>query len=424
MAIEQLQGLVGIVVICLLAGWQGGVFASGRFGVAARLCLTGLAIQLVLATLLLKIDLFQSVLLVINNLVLAVSQATEAGTSFVFGYLGGGPAPFSVEQPHNSYILAFRALPLVLVFSVLSAVFWHWGVTRWIVAILSRALNKSFGIGGAVGYGSASSIFVGMVESPLLIKGYLREMSESDLFIVMTCGMATVAGTVLALYATFLEGVIDNPVSHLLIASVISAPAAIMVALLIKPRSENVIGQKEIPDASTGLTYRSTMHAVSEGTREGLTLFLNIIASLVVFIALVHLMNSVLGQIELADGGVLTIQRLIGYVLIPLVWAIGIPWHEVAVASELVGIKVVINELVAFLQMGSLDGDALSERSRVILSYALCGFANFGSLGIMIGGMCAMCQERSEVIVRLAPLTVWSGLLSTLLTAAVVSLLV
>ncbi len=429
---QHYQGIMGILFIVLSAWCLGRINHRGetRPQPSGLIIASGIGSQFLLAALLLHLPLLQNLLLSLNHAVVAIGNATEAGTSLVFGYLGGGAAPFATNEPANSYILAFRALPLVIVFSVLSALLWHWRITPLLINGFTWLLQRLFGIGGAAGLGSASSIFIGMVESPLLIRAHFNRMSESDLFIVMTCGMATVAGTVMLLYATFLGNVIDNALSHILTASVISAPAAIMLALLIKPGrhkdsiEKNTAQGSSSADGNESLAYQSTMHAITRGTEDGLKLFLNIIAMLIVFVALVHLANQLLGLLPTLNQQPITLERLLGYVFAPFMWLIGIPWHEAHTAGQLMGTKVVINELLAFLQLSQLPADNLSDSSKLILTYALCGFANFGSLGIMLAGLSAMCPQRMSLFIRLAPLSIVSGVLATLLTGAVIGLII
>ena len=270
-------------------------------------------------------------------------------------------------------------------------------------------------IGGAVGLSAAANAFVGMVEAPLLIRPYISTLSRGELFVTMTVGMATIAGTVLVLYATFLQGVIPDPAGHLLTASLISVPAAVMVAKLMIP-DDTCTGTDALP---LGKPYAGTMDAITQGTQDGVQLLIGIVAMLVALVALVSLANMTLGLLPDLNGAPLTLQRLLSWLMTPIVWLTGIPWSEAATAGQLMGIKTVLNELLAYLEMSKLPPDALSERSRLIMTYALCGFANFGSLGIMIAGLSAMAPERRGEIVGLGMKSIVSGALTTLLTAAV-----
>ncbi len=407
------QALLGLPCIILLA-W---LSSSNRRRFPLRLVVTGLLAQLLLAGLLLKVPLLRDALMLVNQLVLALEAATQAGTAMVFGYLGGAPAPFAVTAPQHSFVLAFRALPIVIVFAALSALLWHWRVIPFVISGLARLLGKSMGLSGAISMGSASSIFVGMVESPLLIKPHLQTMSNSELFMLMTCGMATVAGTVMGLYAGILANSVPDALSHILVASLISAPAAIMLAAVMLPPDG---GEYDGP-VQMHSPYSGSMDALVSGTGEGLRLLANIIGMLIVFVALVYMADRILALVP-SGAEPLSLVGVFGRVLAPLAWLTGIPWREASAAGELLATKVFINELVAYLQLAALEPDVLSERSRLIMTYSLCGFANFGSLGIMIGGMTAMCPGRSADILRLAPRSIWSGLLATCMTGAIVGL--
>ena len=408
------QALLGIPCIIAIA-W---LSSSNRGRFPARLVLIGLLAQIIIALALLKLPLLQSTLLIINNLVLALEDATTRGTTLVFGFLGGGEEPFDVTGPEHSFILAFRALPIVIVFAALSALLWHWRVIPSVIATLARLLEKSMGLSGALSVGAACSVFIGMVESPLLIRPKLKRMSNSELFMLMTCGMATVAGTVLGLYATILTDTIPNALSHILVASLISAPAALLLGGIMVPAD----GHHTAVPIALQSPYNGAMDAIVSGTGEGLRLLANIVGMLIVFVALVALADKALGLLSLA-GEPLSLIGIFGTALTPLAWLLGIPWAEAHTAGELLATKLFINELVAYLQLAALEPGTLSDKSQLILTYAMCGFANFGSLGIMLGGLTAMCPERTPDIVKLAPRSIWSGLLATCLTGCIVGLI-
>lgn len=410
----MLQGLLGLPAIILLA-W---ITSSDRRQFPLRLVASGVVAQLVLAVLFLKLPVLQDFLLVINHLVLTLEAATAEGTAMVFGFLGGGPAPYDTPRPEHSFILAFRALPIVIVFAALSALLWHWRIIPLVISAIAGVLAKSMGVSGAVGVASASSIFVGMVESPLLIKPQLKTMSNSELFMLMTCGMATVAGTVLGLYAGILAATVPDALSHILVASLISAPAALLLAAIMVPPGK---AEAEVA-VNMASPYSGSMDALVTGVGEGLSLLANIIGMLIAFVAMVYLVDKTLGLLPVG-GEPLTLVGTFGWILAPLAWLTGIPWQEAHAAGELLATKLFINELVAYLQLAAVEPGALSDHSRLILTYALCGFANFGSLGIMIGGMTAMCPARTADILRLAPRSLWSGLLATCMTGTVVGLI-
>jgi CNT family concentrative nucleoside transporter len=375
-----------------------------------RAIVAGLVLQLGMAVIFLKVGPVKEAFLKLNDALLVLEQATQAGTGLVFGYLGGGPVPFTVTDAGATFVLAFRALPIVLVMSALSALLFYWRVLPAIVRALSIALEKLMRVGGVVGLSTAANIFVGMVEAPLFVRPYLPRVSRGELFAIMVGGMASIAGTVLFLYAAILRAVIPDAVAHLLIASILSAPAALVIAFLMVPPEGAVTGGNvELRSEAS-----SSMDALTRGTLDGAQLLLNIVAMLVVFVALVALVNLVIAPYSL--------QGALGWALAPLAWLCGIPWSEARAAGALLGTKTVINELVAYVDLSKMT--ELSERSRVLLTYALCGFANFGSLGIMIGGLGTMCPERRAEVVALGLKSIVAGTLATCLTAATVALLI
>ena len=410
-----IQPFLGLAVLVVFA-WT---ISENRGACSWRLVAAGLVIQFALAGLLLELPQSQIVFEWLNDGVVALQKATEAGTSLVFGFLGGGDLPFKEPYPGAAFILAFRALPLVLLMSALSALLYHWRVLPWIVRGFAWVLGKALGISGAASFGTAANVFVGMVEAPLLIRPYLNRISRSELFIVMTSGMATIAGTMYALYVSFLADVIPGAAGHLLTASLISAPAAVLIARLMVP-PEGAEAQERV---ETGRLYDNSMDAVTTGTIDGLRLLGYILGMLVVLVALVALVNAVLGLAPDAWGAPLTLQRMFGWVMAPVTWLLGVPWSEAATAGQLLGTKVVLNELLAYIELAKLPPEALSERSRLIMTYALCGFAHFGSLGIMIGGMGAMAPERRGEIVQLGLKSVFAGVMASCMTGAVVAVL-
>ncbi len=408
----RLHSFLGFLALALLA-W---LFSEKRRDVSIRTLVTGLGLQIVLALLLLKLPGSQQAFLWLNKAVQALEDSTRAGTGFVFGYLGGGALPFAEKIPGASYILAFRGLPLVLVISALSSLLFYWRVIPIIVRGFSWVLRRAMGIGGVEGLGTAANVFVGMVEAPLLVRPYLIRISRSELFTIMTSGMATIAGTVMVLYAAILSKVIPGVMGHLLIASIISAPAAVTVSKLMVPET----GDPSAGEVAMPSEANSSMDAITRGTLGGVRLLINIIAMLVVFVALVYLLNLVLGILPDFFGNPITFQRLVGYIMAPVTWIMGIPWSEALITGELMGTKTVLNELLAYLKLASLPEGILTERSRLIIIYAMCGFANFGSLGIMIGGLGAMARERRDEIVSLGIKSIVGGTIATCMTGALV----
>ncbi len=412
---QTLHALAGIALLVAL-GWA---LSENRRAIRWRLVASGLALTACLAAVLLAVPWLREAVFSLNAALAALERATRAGTAFVFGYLAGGPAPFAETNPAASFVLAFRALPLVLVVSALAALLFHWRILPWVVTAFARVLEKTMGLSGAVGVSSAANVFVGMVEAPLVVKPYLARLTRAELFMVMACGMATVAGTVMALYGAVLLPVVPDALGHILIASIVATPAALVVAALMVPGEMS-------SDAGAGIPRQdaSAMDAVTRGTVEGVQLLIQVVAMLIVLVALVHLANASLDLLPSFAGAPITLQRVLGWAFAPLAWMAGLPWAEAQAGGALLGTKTILNEFIAYLDLAKLPAEAMSPRSRLLMTYALCGFANFGSLGILIGGMGAMVPERRGEIVSLGMKSIVAGTLATCLTAAVVGLFV
>jgi concentrative nucleoside transporter, CNT family len=410
-----LHGALGLLTLTGIA-WA---VSENRRAVRWRVPLAGLSLQFLVALLMLRVPQTRRLFTAMNDGVLALQNATDAGTAFVFGYLGGGALPFAETSAGSSLVLAFRSLPLIIVVSALTALLTYWRVLPAIVRTLSKLLEKTLGIGGAVSLAAAANIFVGMVEAPLFVRAYLAQLSRSELFMVMATGMATIAGTVLFIYTAMLGPVLPDAVGHLVTASIISAPAAIMMAWLMIPSTERGTGGAldEPMFAASG-----TMDAITQGTERGLALFLNVVAMLLVLVALVQLANSVLGVLPSVYGAPLSLERMLGWCMAPVAWLIGIPWIEAQSAGALLGIKTVLNELLAYQALVDLPAGTLSQRSVLIMSYALCGMANLGSVGIMIGGFTVLVPERRREVAALGLKSIVAGTLATCCTGAVVGI--
>ena len=408
---DILHSAAGLLVLTFLA-W---LFSENRRQVDIKATAIGLAVQLGLALILLKLPFSRDFFALLNQAVLALQEASVAGTSFVFGYLGGGDLPFIEKFPGASFILALQALPIILVMSALSSLLFYWRIMPAVVRAFSWALQKTMAVGGALGVGTAANIFVGMIEAPLFIRPYLNRLTRSELFAVMVCGMATIAGTVMVLYASILQPVIPEALGHILIASVISAPAALTVARLMIPETDVPTAGDIVPPR----TASSSMDAITKGTVDGIHFLINITAMLVVLVALVHLANIILALLPEINSAPITLQRLLGYIMAPVVWLLGVPWAEATTAGTLMGTKTIMNEFLAYLDLARLPAGTLSDRSTMIMIYAMCGFANFGSLGIMIGGLGSMAPERKAVVVELGLKSIVAGTIATCMTGAV-----
>ncbi len=412
----QLQSAFGVLALLAIAF----AFGENRRSVSLRQAAIGLFVTLLTAVVLIKLPIVAHAFGVINDAVGAISSASRAGTAFVFGYLGGGALPFDLKAPGADFILAFQALPVVLVMSVLTTLLFYWRILPPIVRGMAWLLERTLGVGGAVGLSTAANIFLGMVEAPLFIRPYLAQLTRSELFLVMTGGMAGIAGTVLVLYATLLAPLIPDAAAHFVIASVLGAPAAILISLIMVPETSKVRTGGALADPE--MHASSTMDAIVKGTVAGLELLLNIVAMLIVLVALVYLANAILGLLP-DIGGRISLQRMLGYIMAPVCWLMGLPWPQAITAGSLMGTKTVLNELIAYVDLSKLGTDALDPRSRLIMLYAMCGFANFGSLGIMIGGLGTMAPERREEINSLGLKSIVSGTLTTCLMGAIVGVL-
>jgi CNT family concentrative nucleoside transporter len=413
--VEHLQSALGIVAILVLA-WA---LSEDRRAFSWRLAAGTLVLQATIALLLLKVPVARDALYGLNTVVTAVTTATNAGTSFVFGYMGAGPTPFAVTNPGNLVNLAFTILPLVIVIAALAAILWYWRITPMIVRAMARVLKKTLGLGGAVGFSAASMVFLGNIEGQLVIRPLLPRLTRAELFILMTVGLSVIAGTVFVLYATILKTVLPGALGHLLVASMMSLPAGILIARIMLPGPADT----DLIETKESLRYRSTMDAMARGTEDGLKLYLQIIAMLIVTTALVALVNVILGVLPQVGGGSLTVERILGWVFSPFVWLLGVPWDQAGAAGGLMGIKLALNELIAYLHLAGMPPGTLDPRSTQIMIYAMCGFANFASIGILIAGMSALMPERRQEVVSLAPRALLAGTLASSLSGAMIGLL-
>jgi CNT family concentrative nucleoside transporter len=407
---QSLLGIFLIIAVCY-------AFSADRSSITWLPVFAGILVQVVLVVLLLKVTFIADALLSLNIIVETLEAATQQGAVFLFGYLGGGEAPYVAKDGAEAYLLAFRVLPQILMFAVIVAILWYYKVLQWLVRGLGLVMQRSMGISGALGTGAAASLFLGMVEAPMVVRAYLKEMSESEFFVLMTCGMSTIAGTMMVLYASVLSPLVPGVVGHLLAASVINIVGAVYLSRMLMPGVQSL---DAAAPSTMALQYESLMDAIARGTQDGLNLALQIGAMLLVLNALVALVNLLIGYINPFDVA-LSLELIMGWVFAPVAFAIGIPWTEAVDAGGILGTKLVLNEFIGYLQMVAM-GDQLGERSQLILTYALCSFANLGSLGILIGGLGVLVPERRAEILKAAPKSILSGTLVTMMTASLVAL--
>ncbi|MEZ5499622.1 MAG: nucleoside transporter C-terminal domain-containing protein [Steroidobacteraceae bacterium] len=412
----HLQGVLGIAAIVGLC-WA---VSENRRGMPSwRWLGTALLIQLVVAVTLLRIPAMFEVLRFGNTAVDALARASRAGSAYMFGYLGGADLPFDLRDGGGRpVIIAFEILPLVIVTSALAALLWHWGILRAIVRVLSYAMQRSMQIGGAVGLNAGANLFLGVIEAPLVVRAYLERMTRSELFMVMTLGMSTVSGVVLVLYSQTLAQVVDNAFAHILTASLISMPAAVLLARVMVPGSSPTGADRPADE----LRYESSIDALVRGTGDGLKLFLMVIAMLIVIFACVSLCDQLLEQLPNLGHTALTLKRVFGWLFAPLMWAIGIDWQDAAMAGSLMGTKAVLNEYVAYLELAAAGQGAMTPRSTLICTYALCGFANFASIGLLISAIVTLAPSRRRDAVQLGMRSWLAGNLASAMTGAMVGM--
>jgi CNT family concentrative nucleoside transporter len=412
---QQFQGVIGLATVLLLA-WS---FSEDRANHPGWRWLGGaLLLQLAIALIVVRVPAVWEAVGVANQGVAAIEKATLVGSSYMFGYLGGAPLPFDLKPgAAPPLVIAFQILPLIIVFSALSALLWHWGILKALVRGLSWALRRTLGVSGVVGLGGGGTMFLGVVESPLVLRAWFATISRSDLFAIMVMIMATISGAILVLYASTLGKVIPNAAGHLIVASLISLPAALMVARLMVPGSP----QSSEP-AEPDLAYDGAMDAVVRGAMEGVQLMLAVIGIIITIFALVALADQILALAPHVDGAALTLKRLFGWVFSPLMWAIGVPWDQAPAAGALMGTKAILNEYVAYLDLAALPAGTLDPRSTLIVTYALAGFANLASIGLLVSTIASLCPERRAEAAGLGVKSWIAGNLATLMTGAMIGL--
>jgi len=411
---DNARALLGVALIFALA-WA---LSENRRRFPWKIILGATAIQIAFALVLYGVGPVREGLASASGIVDALVAATRAGTNFVFGYVGDNTAwTFSETAPGPVFF--FQILPLVIVVAALAAILWHWRVLRWVTKGFAFIFRKLMGLGGATSLAVSANVFMGMTEAPVLIKPYLPGMTRSEIFIVMTAGFATIAGSVMVIFVTMLEPVMANPLSQLLTASLMAAPAAVAVALTMVPETTAVSERAHEPE----FEYQSTMDAFATGAGDGMKIVLNIATMLIAALALLYLVNAALGALPPVAGEALSLQRVLGWIFAPLMYMIGVPWEEAARAGSLMGVKTVLTEFVAYIDLSSIPAADMSDRTRRIVATAICGFANFGSVGILIGGLTIIAPERRDVFLQLAWKTLISGTFATCLSAAIVGFL-
>ena len=430
----RLRGLFGVALLAVGA-WA---LSVNRRKIPWRIVLWGLALQFIFALLILRTPVGAGVFDVANDVILAAVGFTLEGASFLFGDLVWNNVPVGTGEAGNSgfvaegqqvartgAFVAFNVLPTIIFFASIMTVLYHLGVMQRIVGGLAWVMQRTMGTSGAETLSAAGNIFVGQTEAPLLVKPFVDRMTQSELMAVMTGGFATVAGGVMAAYAGMLVGFFPDIAGHLMAASVMSAPAALVVAKLMVPELEKsetageLKTQLERPDVNV-------IEAAARGASEGMTLALNVGAMLLAFLAMIALLNALLGW----GGGLvgiegLSLEGILGWVLAPVAWVMGVPWEDAASVGSLMGLKTVATEFVAYLGLAEEMGQgALSARSATIATYALSGFANFASIAIQIGGIGGIAPRRRKDLARLGLRAMIGGSIAAFMTAAIAGVLI
>ena len=411
-----LQITIGFIGLTLLAV----PLSAKRSAINYRDILIAIAFQILLAFALIKVPVIIKIFSYLSEGVIALQAATTQGTTFVFGYLGGGNAPFMDGGSGSSLIFAFGILPLIIVMSCLTALLWFWRILPFIIRAFSKVFEKLFNIGGPIGLGATANIIMGQVEAPLLVRPYLSKMTKKELLILMTAGMSTVSGSIMIALVMMLQPqfVDVNLIQHLITASILSIPAAIMYANIMIPSNEVT----EFDADAVPKIYESSMDAITRGTRDGLEIALNVGAILIAFIALVSLVDSILGLFPMVGDAPLSLQRILGWIFAPIVWLMGVPWSEATEAGKLLGIKTALNEFVAYAQLAVIEDGLLSDRTKLITLYGLCGFANFSSVGILVSGIGAMSPERKKDLIDISIKALVGATLASCMTGLVIGI--
>jgi CNT family concentrative nucleoside transporter len=417
--LQNAQSLVG-VALTLMICWA---LSERPAAFPWKLALGSIALQAALVLVLFGLPTARFVLQGAGAAVDGLTGATQAGVTFVFGFLaGGGAQPYPVTSPGALFVFAFRVLPVILVICALSALLWHWRVLKWITQAFGLIFERTMGLRGPTALATAATVFMGQVEGPIFIRSYLSELSRSELFLLLSVGMACVSGSTMVAYATILKGVVPNAAAHVLAASIISAPAGVLLARILAPRDVEAEPSGG-GDLAGDKVYQSSIDAVMRGTGDGLQIVLSIAATLIVFVSLVAMADGLLGLAAPVGGARVSLERIFGLAFAPLAWSLGVPWKEAGAAGTLLGVKLMLTELTAFFDLAKLGPAALSERSRVIMTYALCGFANVASVGINVAGYSVLVPERRKEVIGMVWKAMLAGFLATCMTASVVGAL-
>jgi CNT family concentrative nucleoside transporter len=416
---ENAQSLVGVALTIALC-WA---MSEEKRRFPWKLAIGAVLVQALLVLALFGLPALRAGLAGVGHAVDGLASSTQAGVAFVFGFLAGTPnQPYTLTDPGSLFVFAFRVLPVILVVCALAALLWHWRILKWITQGFGFVFEKTMGLRGAPALATAATIFMGQVEGPIFIRSYLATLSRSELFMLIAVGMSCVSGSTMVAYATILHDVLPNAAAHVLTASIISAPAGVLLSRIVVPRHAEAEAPQDL-DPGAAKAYESSIDALIKGTTDGLQIVLNVGATLIVFVALVAMLNGLLGLLGSVAGAPISVERILGIIFAPLAWAMGIVWKDAPTAGSLLGVKLVLTEFSAFIKLGSIPAGVLDPRTRVIMTYALCGFANVASVGINLAGYTVLAPERRQEVVGMVWKAMAVGFLATCLTASVVGVM-
>ncbi|GAA0565661.1 NupC/NupG family nucleoside CNT transporter [Rhizomicrobium electricum] len=412
----NLQSLAGVVLIILLC-W---LFSENRRRFPFLLVIGAIGVQVALVLALFGVPAIRAGLTSFGSVFDGLAKSAQTGVAFVFGFLSGaGDQPYPLTNAGALFVFGFRVLPVILLVCTLAALLWHWGILRWITKAFGFIFSRTMGLRGPTALAAAATIFMGQVEGPIVIRAYLNRLTRSELFLLITVGMACVSGSTMVAYVTILSGVLPGAAAHVLTASIISAPAGILLARILVPRDPKAEAEQE-KVALNERTYSSSMDAIMKGISDGMQIAVNVAACLIVFVALVALVNAMLGALPPVGGAPVSVERVLGYVFAPVAWCLGIQPSEILPAGQLLGTKMMLTEFTAFIKLGAIPAAELTERTRIIMTYALCGFANVASVGINLAGFSVLLPERRDEIIKMVGKAMLAGFFATCLSAAIV----
>jgi CNT family concentrative nucleoside transporter len=412
----NLQSLAGIVLILLLC-W---LFSENRRRFPVLLVIGAVGVQVALVLALFGVPAIRAGLTDFGAVFDGLAKSAQAGVAFVFGFLSGaGDQPYPLTNAGALFVFGFRVLPVILVVCTLAALLWHWHILKWITKAFGFIFSRTMGLRGPTALAAAATIFMGQVEGPIVIRAYLSRLTRSELFLLLTVGMACVSGSTMVAYVTILSGVLPGAAAHVLTASIITAPAGILLARILIPRDPAAEAAQEKVSLNER-TYSSSMDAIMKGIGDGMQIAVNVAACLIVFVALVAMVNMMLGALPAVGGAPISVERGLGYVFAPVAWCLGIEPREILPAGQLLGTKMVLTEFTAFIKLGAIPAAEMTERTRTIMTYALCGFANIASVGINLAGFSVLLPERRNEIMKMVGKAMLAGFFATCLSAAIV----